>query len=173
MKFVGNPAVTFSEFPDQIALCFNISGCPNHCPGCSEPELAQDIGSELSLEAVAFAISKNKGITLVGFMGGDQDHDYLVDLIKKLKELYPNLKFGMYSGRNYLDTKLLEVLDYYKIGSWKMFEGPEETWKNQTAGPICLPTSNQLMFEKIDNNWVDITCRFRTNKVSNWKSVII
>ncbi|MBO7079714.1 MAG: hypothetical protein J6W64_07910 [Bacilli bacterium] len=52
MKFVGTPTVTFSEFPDEIALNFSISGCPNHCVGCSEPEMAEDIGQELTFEVI-------------------------------------------------------------------------------------------------------------------------
>ena len=26
--------VVFREFPDEVTLALNISGCPNHCPGC-------------------------------------------------------------------------------------------------------------------------------------------
>ena len=106
-------------------------------------------------------------------MGGDQDHTYIKYLSKEIKEKHPGMLVGMYSGRDYLDLDLLEVLDYYKIGRWIQFEGPEDTWKNQTAGPICLPTSNQLMFKKEGNNWVNITDRFRKDTVHNWNSVII
>ena len=38
MKYTDTQ-VTFSEFPDEIALCINISNCPWHCPGCHSPEL--------------------------------------------------------------------------------------------------------------------------------------
>ena len=173
MKFVGKPTVTFSEFPDEIALCFNISGCPNHCVGCSEPELALDIGEELTFDVVDHAVSENKGISLLGFLGGDQDHNYLIKLIFQIKSKYPNLKIGIYSGRNYLDFKLAFLVDYYKIGEWRMFQGDESTWKNQTAGPIVLPTSNQIMFKRDGNNLVNITDRFRDHVVNNWNSVII
>lgn len=173
MKYVGKPTVTFQEFPDEVALNFSISGCPNHCVGCSEPELAEDIGEELTFSKVDLAICQNPGVTLVGFQGGDQDHDYLLNLVIKLKEAYPGLKFGMYSGRNYLDLKLLNVLDYYKIGEWRMFQGDESTWKDQCAGPMVLPVSNQVMFKRVGDKWVNITDRFRENKVNNWRSVII
>lgn len=29
--------ITFTEIPDEISLCLNISGCPCHCEGCFEP----------------------------------------------------------------------------------------------------------------------------------------
>lgn len=173
MRYWGTPAVTFSEFPDEIALCFNISGCPNRCKGCSEPELAEDIGELLTFEEIDKFINETPGISLVGFMGGDQDHKYIKYLSKEIKEKHPGMLVGMYSGRDYLDFNLLEVLDYYKIGRWIMFDGDESTWKFQTGGPICLPTSNQILFKKDGEKWVNITDRFRKDTVHNWNSVII
>ena len=173
MKYYGTPTVTFSEFPDEIALNFSISGCPNHCIGCSEPELAEDIGEELTLEAIEYHMSKNPGISLVGFQGGDQDHSYIKYLAEQIKQKHPKILVGMYSGRDYLDLNLIEVLDYYKIGAWRMFHGDVETWKNQTAGPICLPVSNQIIFKKDGDKFVNITDKFRKDIVNNWKSVII
>lgn len=41
--------VTFREIPDEITLCINISGCPNHCEGCHSSYLAEDIGTKLTL----------------------------------------------------------------------------------------------------------------------------
>lgn len=174
MKFVGKPTVTFAEFPDEISLCFNISGCPNHCVGCSEPELALDIGEELTFDVVDQAASKNKGITLIGFMGGDQDHDYLIKLIFQIKSKYPNLKIGIYSGQNYLDFKLACLVDYYKIGEWRMPVGEDPNiWCQTNCGPINFTFSNQLMFKKVDNNLVNITDKFRKNKITNYKQYII
>ena len=39
--------VTFSEFPNEISLCINISQCPCNCPGCHSSYLAEDIGEPL------------------------------------------------------------------------------------------------------------------------------
>ena len=66
-----NTAVTFAEFPDEISLCINITGCKINCKGCHSPYLSKDIGEVLSLERLQGLIESNKGITLVGFMGGD------------------------------------------------------------------------------------------------------
>ena len=51
MKYTDTQ-ITFSEFPDEIALCINISNCPFHCPGCHSPELWEDIGTELTYDEV-------------------------------------------------------------------------------------------------------------------------
>jgi len=170
LKFV-EAAVTFSEYPDEIALVINLSLCPNHCAGCSSTYLAADIGRELTEEVIQELISSHPGVTLIGFGGGDNDHEAVRNLANFIHSL--GLKVGMYSGRNFLDMKLLEVLDYYKIGEFRIFTGPEDTWKNQTAGPICLPTSNQVMFKRDGDTWINITDEFRKKKINNWKTVII
>ena len=73
-------AVTFAEVPDEISLCINISNCPNHCKGCHSAYLADDLGSELTISALKGMIERNKGITCVAFMGGDNDPIKLKDL---------------------------------------------------------------------------------------------
>ena len=72
LKYVDT-AVTFAEFPNEVSLCINISGCPCFCDGCHSPYLSKDIGEVLSLERLQGLIESNKGITLVGFMGGDSN----------------------------------------------------------------------------------------------------
>lgn len=171
LKFVES-SVTFEEFPDEIALCLNLSLCPNHCPDCSEAYLAEDIGKELTTELLHDLIKSNPGITLIGFMGGDNDPITVYHFAKFIQKTY-KLKVGMYSGRDFLDLTLASVLDYYKIGGWRMFKGPEETWKNQSAGPLCLPTSNQKMYMRVDQKLIDITDKFRKNPVNDWKRVIL
>ena len=69
LKYVDT-AVTFAEFPNEVSLCINIGGCPCCCDGCHSPYLSKDIGEMLSLERLQELIESNKGITLVGFMGG-------------------------------------------------------------------------------------------------------
>ena len=101
VKYVDT-LVTFAEFPNEISLCINISGCPNHCPGCHSSYLAQDIGEVLNKESLFRLIEENKGISCVGLMGGDQAPNTINWLAKCIKEQYPKLKVGWYSGRNTL-----------------------------------------------------------------------
>ena len=101
VKYVDT-LVTFAEFPNEISLCINISGCPNNCPGCHSPYLAQDIGKVLNKESLFRLIEENKGISCVGLMGGDQALNTINWLAKCIKEQYPELKVGWYSGRNTL-----------------------------------------------------------------------
>ena len=52
--------VTFREIPDEVTLCINISGCPNHCEGCHSLYLANDIGTELTFNELLKLIVLNK-----------------------------------------------------------------------------------------------------------------
>ena len=42
--------IGYREFPDEMSLLINISGCPNHCPGCHSKYLQEDIGEELNTD---------------------------------------------------------------------------------------------------------------------------
>ena len=125
-------AIVFEEVPDEITLALNISNCPGMCDGCSEPWLLQDVGTELTTEELDKLIGLNPHITCVGFMGGDNDHEAVYELTKYIHDTYHTIKVAMYSGREYLNLKLAQVLDYYKIGRFimpKQKDHPEEWWK--------------------------------------------
>lgn len=170
-------AVTFAEFPDEITLCVNITGCVCHCSQCSEPWLRPYVGTLLTNEAIDKLIEDNPGITVFGLMGGDSDHKDVVRIAKYIHGKYPELKVGMYSGREFLGMELLENLDLYKIGRWIMPKGPVEEWHQTNNGVLQFPWSNQLLFEKKEINgelvWMNVTHKFRKEKVGNPARFII
>ena len=165
-------AVTMSEFPDEITLCVNITGCVCHCSECSEPWLRPYVGTLLTNEEIDKLIKDHPGITVFGLMGGDSDHDDVVRIANYVHEKH-HLKVGMYSGREFLNMKLLECLDLYKIGRWIMPKGPVSEWHQTNNGVLQFPWSNQLLFEKIGNMWFNITHKFRKEKVGNPARYII
>ena len=172
LKFYGY-AVTFAEFPEEISLLLNISNCPGTCSHCSEPELRQDIGTELTNNKIDELIKNNRGITLFGLMGGDSDHKDCVRIAKYIHEKY-EIKVGMYSGKDTIDFDLLNCLDYYKIGHFIMPVGPVETWGQQQCGPLCFPQTNQVMLKKIKEGiFENITYKFQKEKINNPERFII
>ena len=171
LKFLGKPTIVFSEFPDEIAIVINISGCPCHCDSCSEPELRQDVGQDLTDSEIIRIIKQNPGASVFGIMGGDRDHADVARIAKVVHAA--GLKIGMYSGMDSQDPILLECLDIYKYGRWIPFRGPADTWKDQIGGPLCLPTSNQVYLEKHGGEWIDETRKFRRKEIRDWKRVII
>ena len=146
LKYV-NTAVTFAEFPDEISLLINISGCPCHCEGCHSSYLAEDIGEPLDYIAITkLIINSNKGITCVGLMGGDSDPEWINNLAEFIKTSF-ELKVGWYSGRNYLPSEInIRFFDYIKLGPYI-----------KEYGGLQSPNTNQHLYqiEKIDNKYID------------------
>lgn len=158
MKYT-NAEVTFREFPDEISLCINISNCRFKCKGCHSPELQQDIGTPLTYKELDKLIESNKGITLVGFMGGDSNPRFITSLASYIYFTYPNLKIGWYSGGTHTPKEGFDedYFDYIKLGPYiKEF------------GPLNNPNTNQKMFKYNRSNngslkLEDITYKFWRN----------
>jgi len=147
--------VTFTEVPDEIALCFNITGCPCHCQGCFEPWLQEDKGMELNNAVLEAQIDSHPHISCVCFMGGDRYYNNIAVLIMEVRRKYPHLKWAMYSGRDEMHPFLSTLLDYYKVGPYI-----------EKCGSLDKETTNQRFYKKVgDNMWKDITYRFQKKKV--------
>ena len=155
--------VTFTEIPDEITLCINISNCPYHCPECHSKELWQDIGQRLTAGTLVDLMTTNDGVTCICFMGGDSDLDELYNLFKFIPLLFKRVKIAWYTGREDIPEDLPPI-DYIKIGPYKA-----------ECGPLNDPNTNQrfyargLHLNKMDANpymWYDITDRFWKNAES-------
>lgn len=155
MKYL-NTAVTFREFPDEISLCINITNCNFHCPGCHSPELWEDIGTELTKKELSNLIKSNKGITCIGFMGGNLKE--VNQLAEYVKNIDPSLKIGWYTGGIIEKNELLnlEFFDYVKSGPYI-----------KELGGLNCPSTNQRFYmikhleDKIE--FLDLTYKFWTD----------
>ena len=147
MKYTDTQ-IGFQEFPDEISLLINISNCPFHCPGCHSPELWEDIGTPLTIDELDRLILSNKGITLVGFMGGNPK--YINILAGYIVMNYKNLKVGWYTGdktiREEIDT---DWFDYIKLGPYI-----------KELGGLDNPNTNQRMYNFTGAGVKDITYKF-------------
>ena len=149
LKYVDTK-VTFSEVPDEISLCINITGCKIGCKNCHSPYLAEDIGEPLDLQHLTNLIDSNKGITCVCIMGGDANPDEVDDIAQDIKEYYPELKVGWYSGRQELSKKInLENFDAIKLGPYI-----------EELGPLNSKNTNQRFYKIEENKLIDITNLF-------------
>ena len=135
LKYIDT-LVGFSEIPDEITLCINISNCPNNCEGCHSPWLSKDEGIPLTYVGLKSLIDKNKGITCICFMGGDKE-PWEIQRIAKLIQLDYDIKVGWYSGKDKMWEGInLIYFDYIKIGSYK-----------KDLGPLTSPTTNQILYK--------------------------
>lgn len=156
LKYVDTKVV-FQEVPDEITLAINISNCPCHCEGCHSPYLAEDIGEPLDLQHLTNLIDSNKGITCVCIMGGDANPSEVDDIAQDIKEYYPELKVGWYSGRQELSEDIeLGNFDVIKLGPYK-----------EEFGPLNSRTTNQRFYKVNDGELVDITNKFWKHETEN------
>lgn len=157
--------VGFSEVPEEITLCINISGCPVHCKGCHSPHLWNDIGEELKPVVLSDLIARSPGVTCIAFMGGDANPQEIVNLARWVKS-NTKLKTCWYSGRQLINPFVLvyDWFDYVKTGPYE-----------EDKGGLNSPTTNQR-FYKIRheikkgvplNMFDDITFKFRNNEANN------
>ena len=141
--------VTFSEVPDEISLCIEISNCPCHCKNCHSSYLAEDIGEELTLDKIYKLIDNNEGITCICFMGGDSSPKEIDMFARCIKDLY-NIKVAWYSGRQEPSKDIdLKNFDAIKLGPYI-----------EELGPLTKNTTNQRFYTVENNKLVDITYLF-------------
>lgn len=156
LKYVDSKVV-FAEVPDEITLAINISNCPCQCKGCHSSYLAKDIGEPLDLQHLTNLIDSNKGITCVCIMGGDANPSEVDDIAQDIKEYYPELKVGWYSGRQELSKNIeLGNFDFIKLGPYI-----------EEFGPLNSKTTNQRFYKVSDEELVDITSRFWKHETEN------
>ena len=147
-----NTDIVFQEYPDEVTLAINISGCPCHCPGCHSPFLWADKGDELKIDSLTSLIEEaGEPITCIGFMGGDADPKTVDNLAFYVKQHYPTLKTGWYTGRTAISPDIhKEYFDYIKVGPYL-----------RHLGALNSPKTNQRMLRRCpDNSFEDITSRF-------------
>lgn len=158
IKYVDT-LVGFSEIPNEITLCINISNCPNNCPGCHSSWLLKDEGTPLTYVELKSFIKKNKGITCICFMGGDREPWEIQRLAKLIKEDY-DIKVGWYSGKDKMWEGInLIYFDYVKIGSYK-----------KEFGPLDNPTTNQILYKVIHTEVSTVIMDITNLFWKTWKS---
>ena len=148
LKYVDTK-VTFSEVPNEISLCINISNCPCNCKGCHSSYLAKNIGNKLNSDSVKELINNNKGITCICFMGGDSN-PLEIDALAHFIKIYFPIKIAWYSGRQELSKEInLNNFNFIKLGPYV-----------EELGPLNSKTTNQRFYKIEEGKLVDITNLF-------------
>ena len=136
LKYVDT-LVGFSEIPDEITLCINISNCPNNCEGCHSPWLWSNEGDFMTDEFLKSLIGKySAAITCFCFMGGDAEPDEVERICRLVKSCFPGIKTAWYSGRESIPEGFdIRVLDYLKLGPYI-----------EALGGLKSPETNQALY---------------------------
>lgn len=144
-----NYDIVFQEVPDEVSLAINLTGCPNHCPGCHSPHLREDIGEELTENELDRLVGIYQGeITCVCIMGGDASVNEVGQLAHHIRNIL-GLKVAWYSGRYDMPADINDF-DYIKFGPY-----------DAEKGGLRSPGTNQRFYRIAEGELIDITCRFR------------
>lgn len=129
-----NADVVFQEVPNEIAISYTISGCPNMCEGCHSTHTWDPTnGIALTKSTIKAHVDAYCGmITCVCFFGGEWLPIKLSSMLQFVSEEL-KLKTALYTGlENMQDQRILKYLDYLKTGPWIA-----------ELGGLSSPTTNQ------------------------------
>ena len=148
-------AITYPDVNNGLGCRVTLwtQGCPHHCEGCHNPETWDaSNGREFTEEdkATLFYILKKgfiKGLTL---SGGDPLVWYnggLLDLLKEVKEAYPNKDIWLWTGYTMkeVEAKFPNVLSYIDVLVDGVFVIEERDLSLKWRG-----SKNQVIWEKDD-----------------------
>lgn len=137
--------VVLEEIPDKVTLAVEISNCRGSCIGCHSPFLKQDIGVELTPDAVDRLIADNFGVNCFLLLGEGKDPEALLRIAEHLRVHHPDLERAVYSGRPEVEPEIYVAFDYVKVGPYVA-----------ELGPLNERTTNQRLY----HHGEDITFRF-------------
>lgn len=192
LKYVDT-RVTFSEIPDEITLCINLSNCPCHCENCHSSYLAEDIGKPLIYRTIERLLKENEGVSAICFMGGDAEPELVNHYAKLIRESTVPIVRGEYTVdkdivlpkksivmRKGDKGELIEhVSNPIKIG-W--YSGRQELSEKidlenfsyiklgpyiKEKGPLNNPNTNQRFYQVINGELVNITHKFWKNETKD------
>lgn len=112
---------------EGIRVVLWVAGCNHRCPGCQNPQ-TWDIDSGIPFDDTAklelFAELEKDYIDGITLSGGDPLHpDNLqstTELLKEIKERYPNKTVWVYTGYTYEQIQTIEPLRYIDV----LVDGP-------------------------------------------------
>ncbi|OUR63064.1 hypothetical protein A9Q74_02315 [Colwellia sp. 39_35_sub15_T18] len=110
------PTIVFQEVPDEISLCFSITGCKVGCKGCHSTELwNENYGSPLTNKAFIQWLKKyQRLISCVVFFGGEWQPHALIEklLIAKNFGLKTCLYSGEEAGEKHININISQHLNF-------------------------------------------------------------
>jgi anaerobic ribonucleoside-triphosphate reductase activating protein len=143
-----NYSIVLQEIPDEVSLCFTITGCNLRCDGCHSPFLwKSNNGTILSIDLLTSLLDRYKyTISCVLFMGGEWYKDILIEYFDSIKKY--NIKTALYTGLelNEIDNDIIQKLDYIKYGRWISEKGGLDS-KNTNQQLINLHTNEKLNYK--------------------------
>lgn len=126
-----------------------VQGCNNHCPGCFNPETWDFEGGREFTDKVKnkfLELGKSKKIAGFSILGGEplQQGKDMLDLVKEIKETYPDKTIWMWTGCVYeeLTPEQLEIVKYVDVLIDGRFDAKLKSLRSRYKG-----SSNQRVID--------------------------
>ncbi len=163
------PSVVFQEVPNEISLCFSITGCKVGCKGRHSTELWQETnGIALSNQSFIQWLKKYQGlISCVVFFGGEWQPSALIEKLLIAKNF--GLKTCLYSGEKHISLNISQHLNFLKTGKWQPeLGGLDSITTNQVFRNLTTGEKLNHLFTKnnIDAQAFNLTITKGTNNVA-------
>ena len=145
-----------NDIVDGNGVCVSVwlQGCPHHCPQCHNPETwsfsgGKEYNEEEIIEKIISLINKNGIQRNLSLLGGEplcpQNINFSLQLAKRVKEKYPNVKVFCWTGY------LLEELDENKLKDIDILIDGRYDYKKRDITLYLRGSSNQrVLYKKID-----------------------
>ena len=133
---------------EGVCLSYWTQGCPHKCDGCHNPETwnfngGKEDSKEKILNKILTLLNKNNIHRNLSILGGeplcDENIDFTMEILKQVKQRYPNIKTFVWTGYTYE-----ELCKLYK--------------------DIIFDNIDVLIDGKYDKNQRDITLKLRGSK---------
>lgn len=118
-----------------------VQGCNNHCPGCFNPETWDFEGGKEFTDKVKskfLELGKSKKIAGFSILGGEplQQGKDMLDLVKEIKETYPDKTIWMWTGCIYeeLTPEQLDIVKYVDVLIDGRFDMEHKTPRSRYKG---------------------------------------
>ena len=107
---------------DGLRVVLWVAGCEHKCKGCHNPitwnrESGADFTNEVKKEL--FSELKKEHIAGLTLSGGDPlatfNRAEITDLVKEIKEKYPDKTIWIYTGYSYEEIKDLPIIEYIDV----------------------------------------------------------
>lgn len=119
---------------EGVCVSIFLQGCPFRCKGCHNPETwafdgGEEIPNEKLLTMILDAIAENGIQRNLSILGGEPldtmpKVEFINELIKRAKKLYPDIKIFLWTGFSWKSIKNVDYLQYIFDNIDYLIEGP-------------------------------------------------
>ena len=151
MLMYASVGISELEIPTKKSLVIYISNCQHRCRNCHTPYLHECYGDLLRENFETIFNVYYEYFDVVCFMGeGKETEEDKKEMLDYCTFIHSReKKTALYCGRDCQIENWMEKFNYIKIGSYQ-----------EEKGSITKQTTNQKLFKKENNKYVDITYMF-------------